>query len=94
MLDDIFPLIGAGVALYYGALFARDFIKKRNSASWPSLDVTVQRGQVGRGGPGQDAGGVYRSVLGYIYTVGSNPYVGTLFWSCTRKDELTSSKES
>ena len=39
-------------------------------------DATVQRGQIGRGGPSKYAALVYRSVFGYVYSVDGSRYVG------------------
>jgi len=39
-------------------------------------DATVQRGQVGRGGPSKYAVLVYRSIFGYVYSVNGSRYTG------------------
>ena len=88
MVETIFLVIGGAAAIYYGALWVRDFYKTRNNAAWPSVDATVQRGQ---GGPGDNNRLAYRSIFGYVFTVGSNQYVGTFVLvqhSEQRADEL------
>jgi hypothetical protein len=68
----------AAAAVYFYVPSIRDFLRKRNSASWPSIDATVQRGQVGTGPT--SAVLVYRSVFGYVYSVDSKRHVGVFLF--------------
>jgi hypothetical protein len=68
--------IFAAITVYSVAPSVRDFFRKWNNRSWPSIDAMVQRGQVGTGGPTRNALLVYRSVFGYVYSVDGKQYVG------------------
>ena len=72
------------MAVYFVARSIRDFFRKRNNASWPSIEATVQRGQVGTGPT--SAVLVYRSLFGYVYSVDSKQYVG-MFLFLLRSEE-------
>ena len=72
------------MAAYFVARTIRDFFRKRNNASWPSIEATVQRGQVGTGPT--SAVLVYRSLFGYVYSVDSKQYVG-MFLFLLRSEE-------
>jgi hypothetical protein len=72
------------MAVYFVARSIRDFFRKRNNASWPSIEATVQRGQVGTGPT--SAVLLYRSLFGYVYSVDSKQYVG-MFLFLLRSEE-------
>jgi len=72
------------MAAYFVARTIRDFFRKRNNASWPSIEATVQRGQVGTGPT--SAVLLYRSLFGYVYSVDSKQYVG-MFLFLLRSEE-------
>jgi hypothetical protein len=76
IFELLFSSILAAVAIFSLVPSVRDFFRKWSNASWPSIDATVQRGQVGQGGPTRYAALVSLSI-GYVYSVGSNQYVGT-----------------
>lgn len=67
--------IWAAIVLFSVSASVLYFFRKLASSNWPMADATVQRGQVGRGGPGGKQAG-YRSVFGYVYSVNGSRYVG------------------
>ena len=76
LLEAVFSWILAGIAIFSVAASVRYSFRKRSSSNWPMTDATVQRGQVGRGGPSKYAALVYRSVFGYVYSVNGSRYTG------------------
>ena len=76
LFEVVFYWILAAIAVFSVAGSVRYFFRKWSSANWPMTDATVQRGQVGRGGPSKYAALVYRSVFGYIYSVNGSQYAG------------------
>jgi hypothetical protein len=84
ILAIVIWLVLAAMAVYFVARSIRDFFRKRNNASWPSIGATVQRGQVGTGPT--SAVLLYRSLFGYVYSVDSKQYVG-MFLFLLRSEE-------
>jgi hypothetical protein len=84
ILAIVIWLVLAAMAVYFVARSIRDFFRKRNNASWPSIEATVQRGQVGTGPT--SAVLLYRSLFGYVYSVDSKQYVG-MFLFLLRSEE-------
>ncbi len=51
-------------------------LRKWKSKSWPTVRATIQTSQVLRGGPTRYQALIYRSLLGYEYTVSDTRYSG------------------
>jgi uncharacterized protein DUF3592 len=76
LFEVAFSWILAAIVLFSVAGSVRYFFRKWSSANWPITDATVQKGQIGRGGPSKYAVLVYRSVFGYVYSVNGTRYAG------------------
>ena len=76
LFEVLVACILAALGVFIAAPSVRDFFRKWNSANWPLTGATIQKGQIGRGGPTKYAALVYRSVFGYVYSVNGTRYAG------------------
>ena len=76
LFEVLVACILAAIGVSIAAPSVRDFFRKWNSANWPLTGATIQKGQIGRGGPTKYAALVYRSVFGYVYSVNGTRYAG------------------
>lgn len=67
--QGIFVVVGFIALIVWAIPLFRHGVAKRNSQQWPSVSATIETGEILRGGPSIYQALLYRTLLGYSYSV-------------------------